>query len=71
MEFLWHLKLRFENGAGATALDKRSQQKLQATELALMGAKAQKGPRIPASIGLGMQTSLPLLTSHAITLCTC
>ena len=40
-------------GAGASALDKRMKQRLQAAELEKLGAMRQKGRRIPASIGLG------------------
>jgi len=39
--------------SGASALDKRTKQRLQAAELEKLGAKRQKGSRIPASIGLG------------------
>jgi hypothetical protein len=39
--------------AGATGLDKKAKQRFEAQALAKLGAKAAKGPRIPASIGLG------------------
>ena len=39
--------------SGASALDKRTKQRLQVAELEKLGAKRQKGSRIPASIGLG------------------
>ena len=45
--------LWFAMWTGASALDKRTKQRLQASELQKLGAKRQKGRRIPASIGLG------------------
>lgn len=35
-------------------MDKKSKKKFDAAMLSELGMKAQKGPRIPASIGLGM-----------------
>lgn len=40
--------------AGATALDKRSAKAYKAAMLAKLGAAADKRPRMPAKIGLGM-----------------
>lgn len=38
---------------GATGLDKKARKQFEAGSLARLGAKAEKGPRIPASIGIG------------------
>lgn len=40
--------------AGASALDKRSAKAHKAAMLAKLGASAEKRPRIPAKMGLGM-----------------
>lgn len=40
--------------AGASALDKRSAKAYKAAMLAKLGASAEKRPRIPAKMGLGM-----------------
>jgi hypothetical protein len=39
--------------AGASALDKKARKRFDSVMLQDLGAKPQKGPRIPASIGLG------------------
>uniref|UniRef100_A0A1D1ZVH6 Uncharacterized protein n=1 Tax=Auxenochlorella protothecoides TaxID=3075 RepID=A0A1D1ZVH6_AUXPR len=39
---------------GATGLDKKARKQYEAVSLVRLGAKAEKGPRIPASIGIGM-----------------
>lgn len=38
---------------GAAALDKKSKKQFEATELARLGARADKAPRMPASVGKG------------------
>ncbi|GAB4822350.1 hypothetical protein N2152v2_009396 [Parachlorella kessleri] len=49
------LKLRREVELyGAAALDKRSKKRFEAAMLTQLGGRAQKSPRIPAKIGLGM-----------------
>lgn len=42
------------HAAGASALDKRSAKAWKASMLAKLGASADKAPRTPARIGLGM-----------------
>jgi hypothetical protein len=49
--------------AGAAGLDKRQRKAFEAERLKGLKAKAEKGPRIPASIGFG---ALPLVVlQHA------
>ena len=39
--------------AGAAALDKKAKKQFDATELAKLGARAEKAQRMPASVGKG------------------
>ena len=41
--------------AGAAALDKKAKKQFDATELAKLGARAEKAQRMPASVGKGAQ----------------
>lgn len=56
--------------AGAHALDKKAKKQFTAGMLEQLGAKRQKGPRIPASIGLGEQGSLQYGTNQLRGWCT-
>lgn len=48
-----YLKHACAHAAGASELDKRQRKEFEAKMLKGMKAKAEKGPRMPASIGLG------------------
>jgi hypothetical protein len=50
---LLHIRLTLYN-AGASALDKRAAKAWKASMLARLGASADKAPRTPAKLGIGM-----------------
>lgn len=47
------IRLTNEGIAGAAALDKKAKKQFDATQLAKLGARAEKAPRMPASVGKG------------------
>jgi hypothetical protein len=55
--------------AGAAALDKKSKKQFEAKELAKLGARPEKAPRMPASVGKGMQQYPARATAAAADAC--
>ena len=51
--------------AGAAALDKKAKKQFDATELAKLGARAEKAQRMPASVGKGAQKRMSTVCCQA------
>jgi Domain of unknown function (DUF4602) len=50
---------------GAAALDKKAKKQFDATELAKLGARAEKAQRMPASVGKGAQKRMNTVCCQA------